>query len=155
MKNMKKVVSFLLAIAMVFAMNFTTAFAAAAPESNNYQPASTTSGDEGIMPLVYDQFHADLPANSSLTLSGFPIPDRYMAVEAYATVMGGGTNSGTFSIFVLDHGAVMKRKDIDIDGISQKIDWIDFKATNNTCDFKMVNNSNVDITIYVTYYSWQ
>lgn len=154
MKKTKKVLSFLLAIVMVFAMSFTTAFAAEAPESNIEQNAPATSGDEGIMPLVWNQFTADVPANSSVTLSGFSIPERYMAVEAYATLMGGGTASGTFSISVLDHGATMASMGLPITGESDKLDWIDFKATNNSCGFKIKNNSSSDITVYVTYYSW-
>lgn len=155
MKNMKKAVSFLLAFAMVFAMNFTTAFAAEAPESAVTPVATSSSEDDGIMPLVWNQIHADIPANSSLTLSGYTFPDRYMAFEAHANVMGGGTFNGTYTVTLLDHGATKSSMTNDINGIDYKNDWIDFKSTNNTnCGFKIVNHSNIDITVYITYYSW-
>lgn len=154
MKKTKKVISFLLAFAMVFAMNFTTAFAAEAPESNIGQYGITNSGDEGIMPLVYDQFETDVPAKGSVTLSGYTIPERYMAFEATATVMGGGTNSGQFAVHVQRNGASIAGLGDTIDGNMHKKDWIDFQATNNTFGFKIINNSNVGIHVKIVYYSW-
>lgn len=158
MKNMKKAVSFLLVFAMVFTMNFATVFAAEANDNTSESTetsAATTNGDEGIMPLVYDQFSVDLPAKSSTTLSGYTIPERYMAFEATATVMGGGTTSnGTFGVSVLRNSSAIAGLTDSIDGVAHKKDWIDFQRTNNTCGFKLVNNSNVSITITVVYYSW-
>lgn len=154
MKKTKKVLSFLLAFAMVFAMNFTTAFAAEAPESSMAQNAVTTSGDEGIMPLVYDQFETDVPANGSVTLSGYTIPERYMAFEATATVMGGGTNNGTFAVHLQQYGSNIAGISYGIDGIMHKKDWIDLYASNTSCGFKIVNNSNVGIHVKIVYYSW-
>lgn len=154
MKNMKKAVSFLLVFAMVFAMNFTTAFAAEAPEVGSEVSETASTGNEGIMPLVYDSFSVDIPANSSATLSGYSIPERYVAFEAYATVMGGGTNSGTFTVTLLKQGLNKSSMTHTVNGESHKNDWIDLKTTGNSCGFKMVNNTSVAITVYVTYYSW-
>lgn len=154
MKNMKKVVSFLLAFAMVFAMNFTTAFATEAPESNNHQPASTTSGDEGIMPCVWHQFELDLPAGGSTTLSGYNVPERYIAFESTATVMGGGTNGGTYSVNLQNYGAFRAGHTKYIDGIMHKFDRIDLERTNNSCAFEIINHSGVDIHVKITFYSW-
>lgn len=157
MKNMKKAVSFLLVFAMVFTMNFATVFAAEANDNTSESTeasAATTNGDEGIMPLVYDQFSVDLPANSSTTLSGYTIPERYMAFEATATVMGGGTNNGSFSTSVLRYSSAIAGVSAKIDGVAHKKDWIDLQGTNNTCGFKIVNSSNVSITVTVVYYSW-
>lgn len=154
MKKTKKVLSFLLAIVMVFAMSFTTAFAAEAPESNMEQNTHATSGDEGIMPLVWDQFSVDVPANGSVTLSGYNIYERYMAFEATATVMGGGTNSGTYSVHVQRNGASIAGIGRTIDGVMHKKDWIDFQSTNNTFGFQITNNSNVGIHVEIVYYSW-
>lgn len=154
MKNMKKAVSFLLAFAMAFAMNFTTAFATEAPE-NAVMPATTTSSeDDGIMPLVWNQINADIPANSSVTLSGYSVPERYMAFEATATVMGGGTNGGTYSVHVQRLGASIAGISYKIDGIMHKKDHIDLERTNNTCGFLINNTSNVDITVHIVFYSW-
>lgn len=158
MKKMKKFVSFLLTFAMVFAMNFTNVFAA---QSNNstieYLGTSYvfSDGDEGIMPLIWSQFTADLPANSTLTLSDFSIPDRYMAFEATATVMGGGTNEGTYSVHVLQDDCSIAGIGYQIDGIMHKKDWIDFQATDNKCGFKISNNASVAITVKIVYYSWR
>lgn len=157
MKNMKKAVSFLLVFAMVFTMNFATVFAAEANDNTSESTeasAATTNDDEGIMPLVYDQFSVDLPANSSTTLSGYTIPERYMAFEATATVMGGGTNDGSFSVSVLRNTSPIAGVSAKVDGVMHKKDWIDFQRTNNTCGFKLVNSSSVSITITVVYYSW-
>lgn len=157
MKNMKKAVSFLLVFAMVFTMNFATVFAAEANDNTSESTeasAATTNDDEGIMPLVYDQFSVDLPANSSTTLSGYTIPERYMAFEATATVMGGGTNGGTFAVSVLQGNSPIAGLGNKIDAQPHKKDWIDFQSTNNTCGFKITNNSSVSITVKVVYYSW-
>lgn len=155
MKNMKKAVSFLLVFAMVLVMNSATAFAAEFNTILSDENIATTDGNAGIMPLIYDDKNwIDIPAKGTVTLSGFSIPDRYMGVEARAIVKGGGTTNGIFTLYVLDHGANMCSKDISIDGSYGKIDWIDFKATNNSFGFKIVNNSNVDINIHIIYYSW-
>lgn len=157
MKNMKKAVSFLLVFVMVFAMNFATAFAAEAPE-NVTEPVEAaevlTNNDEGIMPLVNHSFSVDLPPNSSTTLSGYSIPERYMAFEAYATVMGGGSNGGNFTVALLKQGITKSVMSYSVNGESHKNDWIDLQQTNNSCGFKLTNNTSVSITIYVTYYSW-
>ncbi len=157
MKNMKKAVSFLLVFVMVFAMNFATAFAAEAPENVTEPIEATevlTNSDEGIMPLVNHSFSVDIPPNSSTTLSGYSIPERYMAFEAYATVMGGGSNGGTFSVTLLKSGLIKSGMTYEVNGVSHKNDWIDLQSTNNSCGFKLSNNTSVSITIYVTYYSW-
>ncbi len=154
MKNMKKVVSFLLAFVMVFAMNFTTAFATEVPKNNMKQNDVTNSGDEGIMPCVYDYVDADIRAQSSTTLSGINIPERYAGFEATASVMGGGTNSGTYTVHFQQYDVNIAGISFPIDNQSHKKDWIDLSATNTSCGFKMVNNSNVDIHIHIVYYSW-
>lgn len=154
MKNMKKAVSFLLAFAMVFAMNFTTAFAAEAPESTVMSAATVSSEDDGIMPLIWNQINADIPANSSITLSGYSVPERYMAFESTGTVMGGGTNSGTYNIQLQNYGFYVASHTKYIDGQTYKLDKIDLEATNNSCGFKITNNSNVDIHVRIVFYSW-
>lgn len=154
MKNMKKVVSFLLAFAMVFAMNFTTAFAAEKHENNINQDAVTTSGDEGIMPCVWHQFELDLPSGGSTTLSGYDVPERYMAFESTATVMGGGTNGGTYNVQVLNYGGYRGGHTKNVDGQMHKLDKIDLERTNNSCGFKITNHSDVDIHVKIVFYSW-
>ncbi len=157
MKNMKKVLCSLLALVMVFAMNFTTAFAAESNKTNNVPDEVTTvnnSDDEGIMPRVYDTFHADIPAYSSVTLSGFPVPERYMAFEASATVMGGGATSQTYTVDLQIDGYSITGITLAANGSSNKLDWIDLESTNNSVGFKMTNNANIDITVHIIYYSW-
>lgn len=153
---MKKAVSFILALVMAFATNFTIAFAAEASES--YMPsepnAVSTSDEEGIMPLLWDQFSADIPANSTLTLSGYSVYERYMAFESTATVMGGGTNSGTYSVELQNFGAAKAGHTKHIDGQPHKFDWIDLERTNNSCGFVITNHSSVDIHVTITFYSW-
>lgn len=154
MKKTKKVLSFLLAIVMVFAMSFTTAFAAEAPESNMEQNAPATSGDEGIMPLVWNQFTADVPANSSVTLSGFSIPERYMAYEASANIMNGGTTSETYTVELQTYGNTISLVNLSANGNSHKVDWVDLSATNNSVGFHLSNHASVAITVHIIYYSW-
>lgn len=154
MKKAKKVLSFLLAFAMVFAMNFTTAFAAEAPESSMAQNAVTTSGDEGIMPCVWHQFSADVPANSSTTVSGYNVPERYIAFESTATVMGGGTYNGLYTVHLQNYGANKAGHTKDIDGQTYKLDRIDLEGSNNSCGFKIMNHSSVDIHVQIVFYSW-
>lgn len=154
MKNMKKAVSFLLAFAMVFAMNFTTAFAAEAPENAATPAVATSSEDDGIMPLVWNEFTADVPANSSVTISGFSVPERYIAFEASATLMGGGTTSQTYYVGLETYGQPLASANYAANGVSHKIDWIDLQATNNSVGFKIVNHGNVAITVHIVYYSW-
>lgn len=154
MKNTKKVISFLLALAMVFAMNFTTAFAAEVPKTNVFQTATTSSDEEGIMPLVYDTFGIDIPAKGKTTLSGYIIPDRYVAFEATASVMGGGTNSGTYTVHFQQYGANIAGISYPIDNTMHKKDWIDLSASNTSCGFYFINHSDVDIHIDIVYYSW-
>lgn len=157
MKKAKKVLSFLLAFAMVFAMNFTTAFAAEAPESSTFPVENTaiTSEDEGIMPLMWDQFESDIPAHSYMTFGPITIPDRYMAIEATATVMGGGTNSSSYAVYLQKSGATIAGICKSIDGVTYKNDWIDLRSTNNSYTFYVENGSDVGIHVKVTYYSWQ
>lgn len=154
MKKAKKVLSFLLAFAMVFAMNFTTAFAAEAPESSMAQNAVTTSGDEGIMPLVNKPLGVDIPPNSYVSISPISIPERYLAIDSSATVMGGGSTSGSYTVSVYQDGALISQDYYSIDGNTRRLDWIDLGATNNSCTFMITNNSNVGIHVEGRYYSW-
>ena len=154
MKKTKKVISFLLAFAMVFAMNFTTAFAAEAPESNIGQYGITNSGNEGIMPLVNKPMGIDVPPNSYVSISPISIPERYLAIDSSATVMGGGSTSGTYTISVYQDGSPIAQDFFNIDGTTRRLDWIDLEATNNSCSFRITNNSNVGIHVEGRYYSW-
>lgn len=157
MKNMKKAVSFLLVFVMVFAMNFATAFAAEAPENVTVPVEAAevlTNSDEGIMPLVWHDFTADIPANSSTTVSGFSVPERYMAFESTTTVMNGGTSSGSYNVQVLNYGSYISGHTKPIDGQMYKKDRIDLEGTGNNCSFKIINNSNVPIHVYIVFYSW-
>lgn len=157
MKNMKKAVSFLLVFAMVFTMNFATAFAAEANDNTSESTeasAATTNGDEGIMPLVWNQFTVDIPANSNTTVSGFSVPERYIAFESTATVMGGGTNTSSYNVQVQNYGSYVSGHTKPIDGQMYKKDRIDLEGTGNSCGFKIINNSNVGIHVLITYYSW-
>ena len=151
MKNMKKVVSFLLAFVMVFAMYFTTAFADTSTES-----LSILMEDDTI-PLddTWENFYSDIPPGGVATLSGFSIPNRYMAFEAYAILMGGGSTNETFSVILLDHGASKSKMVESANGIIHKNDWIDLRATNNSVDFKLINHGSAGIRVYVKFYCWQ
>lgn len=154
MKNTKKVISFLLAFAMVFAMNFTTAFAAEASENNIHPNSVTTSGDEGIMPCVWHQFELDIPPNSSSTISGYDVPERYIAFESTATVMGGGTSGETYAVQLLNYGALTAGHTKNIDGQMHKLDRIDLEGSGNSCGFKIINHSSVGIHVKIVFYSW-
>lgn len=154
MKNMKKAVSFLLAFAMVFAMNFTTAFAAEAPESAVTPAVATSSEDDGIMPLVWNQIDVDIPAKSSSTLSGYNVPERYMAFESTGTTMSGGTTSGSYNVQVYNYGLFIASHAKPVDGQTYKKDHIDLESTGNSVGIKVTNNTNVDIHVCIVFYSW-
>lgn len=154
MKNMKKVVSFLLAFAMVFSMNFTTAFATEVPENNMKQNDVTTSGDEGIMPLVNKPFVVEIPPNSSSSVYPISIPERYLAIDSLAKVLGGGSTSSTYTVSVYIDGTLVAQDYYDIDNVTRRLDKIDLESTNNLCTFTFTNSSNVGIHIEGRYYSW-
>ncbi len=168
-KSLKTVISFILTLTLAFSLSF-TAFAAEQNDLGNYtyehprantieyciEPGETLnfSDDNGIMPLVNNQFTTTIIGNYSTTTPEASIPDRYMAYEIYATDLNGNTVNGNYRVDLCCVGTIASMS-YAIDGTWHKKDWIDLQATNNTCYFRITNNSSTRIRVLTKYYSWR
>lgn len=169
-KSLKTVISFILTLTLAFSLSF-TAFAAEQNDLGNYtyehpraytieyciEPGETLnfSDDNGIMPLVNNQFTTTIIGNYSTTTPEASIPDRYMAYEIYATDLNGNTVNGNYRVDLYGNSMPLAAMSYAIDGTWHKKDWIDLQATNNTCYFKITNGSSTRIRVLTKYYSWK
>lgn len=160
MKNLKKMLSFVLAIVLVFGANLTTAFAAE-PGDTVTEPVRHTievvvePGEEaGIMPLMWDDDNIGVTRNTTVTTASFTVPERYMAFEATVTDSNGNACSAECSITLYSNSSAKSGGSFSANGIMDKIDWIDLRATNTSCYFKITNTSNTALRVHLVYYSW-
>lgn len=160
MKNLKKMLSFVLAIVLVFGANLTTAFAAE-PGDTVTEPVRHTievvvePGEEaGIMPLIWDEKYVGMPINSTATTASFTIPERYMAFEATVTDSNGNACNAECSITLYCNSEPKAGGSFEANNKSEKIDNIDLRVTNSSCYFKITNASNTALRVHIVYYSW-
>lgn len=164
MKNIKKVLSLVLALTMVFTITCTTAFAAGSddhpmPEGlvgTTIELSLDPNEDAGIMPLIWDQKYpavGNVPTNTS----EFLVPDRYFAYECCATFRNGEpVLSGTScTVDLMESLGIVASKTVPIDGDTYKMDWVDLEASNSTLHFKIYNPTSSCINVLITYYSWK
>lgn len=160
MKNLKKMLSFVLAIVLVFGANLTTAFAAE-PEDTANEPVRHTidvvvdpGEDAGIMPLIYDNKDIGMIPNGTVTTSSFTVPERYMAVEVTITDSNGNASNAECSITLYSNNSSRSGGSFVANGVMEKIDWVDLKSSNTSCYFKLTNHSNTALRVNLVYYSW-
>lgn len=160
MKNLKKMLSFVLAIVLVFGANLTTAFAAE-PGDTVTEPVRHTievvvePGEEaGIMPLMWDDDNIGVTRNTTVTTESFTVPERYMAFEATVTDSNGNACNTNCTVSIYSNSFVRAAISVNADGIMTKKDWVDLKSTNTSCYFKIANASNTALRVYLVYYSW-
>lgn len=163
MKNIKKVLCLTLALAMVFTITCTTAFATddddhQMPEGligHTIEIAVEPGEDAGIMPLIWGQTYPAV-GNVTTKTSEFVVPERYFGYEAAATdrATGGSVDGGYCLIEFYKGCGSPSNMSIPINGKTYKDDWIDLHESNSTCYFKLTNNSDAIINVLITYYSW-
>lgn len=161
MKNLKKMLSFVLAIVLVFGANLTTAFAAE-PGDTVTEPVRHTievvvePGEEaGIMPLMWDNKSIGVTTNTTVTTPSFIVPERYMALEVKATDNNYNPTNTNFSVTLLCNSSVKFTQSFTANGETDKVDWVDLRATNTSCYFEITNNTNTSLRVTLTYYSWK
>lgn len=161
MKKMNKMLSFVLAIALLMA-NMTTAFAAE-PEDSTGEPVKHTielniapgEEDDGIMPLRYDSYNPVVLRGNTIQTDKFYVTERYMAFEAYALGTDGNVVDGEIVIKLRDYTSdgLVADMYLPINGQSDKNDWID--GGRGWYYFSIYNKSNSHIKLNLTYYSWK
>lgn len=161
MKKMNKMLSFVLAIALLMA-NMTTAFAAE-PEDSTGEPVKHTielnippgEEDDGIMPLMYDEYDNQVLRGNTIKTEKFYIGDRYMAFEASAIGTNGNVVDGKVKIEFNDwvSDGLVADMNLRINGEVDKNDWID--GGRGWYYFSIYNSTNYHIHVYITYYSWK
>lgn len=161
MKKMNKMLSFVLAIALLMA-NMTTAFAAE-PEDSTGEPVKHTielnispgEEDDGIMPLRYDSYNPEVLRGNTINTYQFYVEERYMAFEAYATDTDGNPFDGTVRIelrrYVSD--GLLGDMNLPTTGETFKNDWLD--GGRGFYYFSISNKTNTHIKLNLTYYSWK
>lgn len=160
MKNMKKMLSLVLAIALIFVVNTNTAFASE-PDDSTGEPVKHTieisiepNEEAGIMPLRYDEYNPEILRGNTIKTDQFYVTERYMAFEAYALGTDGNVVDGEVIIELrryVSEGLVADMN-LSIDGVTDKNDWID--GGRGFYYFSMYNSTNSHIKLHLTYYSW-
>ena len=167
MKHFKKLIA--LFLAMVLATSFATTAMAAENDSGipenatrhtielTVAPDGTIEGtdEDGVAPFMWGNGSYSPPANGVTYTAQFTIPDRYFAYELSAIGSNGATVSGTCSAYLLlsDAETSIAGLNVNIDGSTKKMDWIDVTAGDKHL-FKIINGSSSSITVTITYYSW-
>lgn len=162
MKKMNKMLSFVLAIALLMA-NMTTALAAE-PEDSTGEPVKHTielniapgEEDDGIMPLRYDTYNPVVLRGNTIQTDKFYVEERYMAFEAYALFADGSTSDDEEIRIELRRyvsEGLLGGMNLSINGISDKIDWLD--GGRGWYYFWIQNKTNSHINLHITYYSWK
>lgn len=158
MKNLKKMLSFVLAIVLVFGANLTTAFAAE-PGDTVTEPVRHTievvvePGEEaGIMPLMWGQFTPAIVADYVYNTDSFYVSERYFAYECKANDLNGNSVNGSYTVSLMKSSARIASISRPANGETYKLDWLDIGS--GTYYFKITNSTNVDLNFTITYYSW-
>ena len=167
MKKLKKLVALFLTFALIAGLS-TTAMAAETetniPENATrhtievtVSPDGTIENDNenGVMPLIWNQENYTVSGDKTYTLQ-FNVPERYFAYEMTATDTSGNAVSGTYKVALL-FAAPFSTKAANVenvDGVTYKVDKIDLGSTGLTCLFCIFNNTDVPISVTLTYYSW-
>lgn len=166
---MKKILSLILAFALTLCIS-TSALAAEPVNRLNggkvekhtielvAEPGVNTISldDEGIMPIIWNQFSHKVPYNGKYTTAVFSIPDRYFAFEVTGTDYNGNGASGYFSVNLLYYvQAGLAGLTCTVNGPSKKADWITIPAVGEKkYAFEILNGATGDINVTITYYSW-
>lgn len=161
MKKIKKMLSLILAITLLMA-NMTTVFAAE-PKISTGEPEKhaievTIEPNEkydGIMPLRYDEYDRIVLRGNTIKMDEFYVEERYMAFEAYATDIIGGTVADEIEIELREYvyNGLIANMYLPINGSTYKKDWLD--GGRGWYYFSVSNNSNSHINLYLKYYSWK
>ena len=132
MKKVKKMLSFVLAMVLILVANTSTAFATESDYTSR-EPIKHTieltvepgEEDNGIMPLRYDEYDPVVLKGITTTTDKFYVEERYMAFEAYATDITGGSVDGIVVIELLEYASEGLVGDmyLPINGIPDKNDW--------------------------------
>ena len=114
------------------------------------------NGDEGIMPIIWNQFSHKVPYNANYTTGVFSVPDRYFAFEVTGTDYNGSGASGYFSVnFLYNTRNGLAGLTCTVNGPSKKADWITIPSVGEkNYSFEILNGATGDINVTITYYSW-
>lgn len=161
MKKMKKMFSFVLALALMLSVNASYAFAAE-PEDPATEPVEHTIEifvepyeNVGIRPYIWDQRNVGMPSGTTATTPSFTVPERYMAFEASATDVNGNGPGVSYTVNLYSNSVFKAGGNFTATGNFEKIDWIDLEASNTSCYFKVSNYSGVGLIVTIKYYSWR
>jgi len=164
---MKKFLSVLLNLSMVFC--FSTAVFATENDTNGIPEYATrhtieltlapgeTIGDDsnsGVAPYIWGDPSMSLVDHNSAYTSSFYVSDRYFAYEMEATKTDGTeTQQGYCVALEYVNGGVIASMSGHADGSLYKNDWITINV-DGYYRFLVSNNTDYDLRVLMTYYSW-
>lgn len=160
MKNVKKMVSFLLAMVMACSMTFTTAFAVDENDSESTPTRHTIeitippqSEDDGIMPCIWYDLGNQSVHSDPYRTKDIDIPDRYCAFEASASDENGNAVNGSYTVALMKNGGLVCSDNHPVDTQTYKTDWI--TVSPGTHYFIISNYADCNLKVTIKYYSWK
>ena len=158
---MKKFIVLLLTLAITLSLFSVTAFAEESypngiPENATRHTIEVTlRPEESITPFVWGDPSITMVDNHTAYTGSFYLSDRYFAYEMQGFLEEpGATSTESYSV-ILEHtsGGMIASMSGLADGATYKKDWITINV-DGTYRFRVVNNTDYTLTVYMTYYSW-
>lgn len=163
MKKIKSILAMTLALILCFS---TVAFAADTTDSETGIPEYATKhtveltlapesdeNDNSIAPYVWGDPSVSLIDHHTVNTAEFYLSDQYFAYEMEAIPASGTATSQGYAVSLMCGSATKAAMTGNADGGLYKKDWITI-STDANYYFKITNNTDYVLNVYITYYSW-
>ena len=160
MKKFKSIFALTLALILCFS---TVAFAsedtaAGIPEYATKHTLEITLNPEdeySVAPCIWGDPSVSMIDHHTVNTSSFYVSDRYFAYEMEAIPASGVATSQGYTVSLVYSGANAVKASMsgNADGGLYKKDWITI-STDGNYYFRITNNTDYVLNVYITYYSW-